>query len=950
MSLFAIPPRPSSLPATMRLAALLAPLLVPVSPALADFPRAALTALQPTGGKQGSQVAVTLLGGDLDDLERLIFSHPGITAVPETTAPTEFDPQPRAIPRRMIVTIAPDVPAGLYDVVAVGRYGASNPRSFVVGSAIEVAKEGEPDAPGKAQELPADSVVTARAAAGKSDHYAVALTVGQRIRAEVWARRIDSRLTPVLDILDPVGNVLATAMRHHAGDPFVDFTAPADGRYLLRIHDLYAGGGDDNHYRLALSTAPQIDFVFPPVARVGESAKVDVYGVGLPGGTPAALPGTSAREGTATLEKISVDARAGDPSRSAVARNTWRLLAPRDASADLVDLFGDVPGAAQPLAPALLAPSAPIVETEPNDQPSAPQVVTFPATLAGRFHPRGDRDWFAFEAKAGETFVLDVVSNRLGLQTDPCLTIESVTTGPDGKPVGKEIAFVDDGPAEFVGGPIDRPSADPTFEFKAPADGTYRILVRDLKADSRTAPENAWVLVARRPAPDFRLLALLAEQNRADANKAQVVPPVVDIGGSTTIDVLVFRTDGFSGDVSIEAEGLPPGVTAAPAVAPARTNRAALVLSAAEGMKPWSGTIRVVGRAKVAEADVAHDARVATLRFNADNQNVPRIVHELHQLPLAVTADAAPLTVGPAETKVWETARGGKVSIPLALVRRPGGKGDVSLTAPGLPAELKVPEIKIAEAATAAAAEIDLDPKLPAGIYQILLRGATKMAYARNPQAAEAAKADHERIAALVKDRLAQVESAKAVLAAADKTLADLQAASQQPSAEQTDAKAKAEAMLKEAEAKAKVAEEERVKREKVAADAAAAAAPKDIDVPVVVPSILLRVAEVPLEFPALLEQVVVKQGATADLPVALERRYGLAGEVVLEAAPASAVPGFSVAALTVPADQPRGDLKIVTTGETPPGRYELVLKGKVKFYDRDVVTERKVLVVVEAP
>ena len=485
--------------------------------------------------------------------------------------------------------------------------------------------------------------------------------------------------------------------------PVPAFTAPAKGRYVVRIHDLYAAGGDDNHYRLGVSTAPQIDFVFPPVARLAESVKVDVYGVGLPGGTPAALPALSAQEGPSGREKISIDVRAGDPARGAVARNAWRLLAPRDATADLVDLFGDVPGAAQPLAPALLAPSAPVIEAEPNDRPAAAQTVSFPATLAGRFHPRGDRDWFTFEAKAGDTFVFDLVSNRLGLQTDPCLTIESVTTGPDGNPVGKEIAFVDDGPAEFVGGAIDRPSADPTIEFKAPADGTYRILVRDLKADSRTSPENAWVLVARKPAPDFRVLALLAEQNRADANKANVVPPVVDIGGATTIDVMVFRTDGFSGDVTVEAEGLPAGVSAAPAIAPARTNRATLVLSAAEGMKPWSGTIQVVGRAKIGEADVVHTARVATLRFNADSQNVPRIVHELHDVALAVTGDAAPLTVAPTETKVWETARGGKVSIPLSLVRRPGGKGDVSLTAPGLPAELKVPEIKLAEAATALA-------------------------------------------------------------------------------------------------------------------------------------------------------------------------------------------------------------------------------------------------------
>lgn len=934
----------------LRARALVAAVAILVAgPARADFPRAALTALQPSGAKQGSQVTVTLLGADLDDLERLVFSHPGITAVPATTPPGEYDPQPRPIPRTMVVTVAPEVPAGIYDVVAVGRYGASNTRSFVVGSGAEVAKPGDIETPAKAFEVPVDASVTARATAGKADHYAVPLKAGQRVRAEIWARRVDSRMTAVLEILDPSGKVVANARRHHDDDPFVDFTAPADGRYVVRVHDLYAGGGDEVHYRLGLSTAPQVDFVFPPVARAGESVKVEVYGVGLPGGAPAGLPGLSTVEGTAGLEKIVIDARTGDPAKGAAKRVEHRLLAPRDATADLVDLFGDVPGAAQPLAAALLSPSAPVVESEPNDQ-AAPQAVTLPAVIAGRFHPRGDRDWFSFEAKAGDTFVFDLVSDRLGHATDPCLLVESVTAGPDGKPVGKEVAYADDGPAEFVGGAIDRPSSDPSLEFKAPADGTYRILVRDLKADSRTSPEHAWILVARKPAPDFRVVAMLAEQNRADANKANVVPPVVDVGGSTTIDVLVFRADGFAGDVSIEAEGLPPGVTASPAVAPARTNRAQLVLSAAEGMKPWSGTIRVVGKAKIGDADAVRPARVATLRWNADNQNQPRVLRELHELPLAVTADAAPVSVAPTETKIWETARSGKISIPLAVVHRPGAKGEVKLGAPGLPAELKVPEITLAEAATTASAEIDLDPKLPAGIYQILLRGATKAAYARNPQAAEIAKADHERIAGLVKERQAALEAAKGTLAAADKAIADAAGAGQQATAEQTEAKAKAEAAVKDLEAKAKAAEEERVRREKAAADAAAAAAPKDIDVPVVVPSIMLRVAETPLVWGAIPEQVAVKQGAGADLAVPFERRYGLAGETILEAAPATPVPGLSVAAVTVPGDQAQGVLKIVTTGETPIGRHEVTLRGKVKFYDRDVVTERKAAVVVEAP
>jgi len=917
--------------------------------AIADFPRAVLSALQPTGGRQGSQVTVTLLGADLDDLQTLTFSHPGITATPALSSASEFDPQPRAIPRTMVVTIPADVPAGLYDVVAVGRYGVSNPRTFVVGTAVEVAKEGEPDSPAKAQNLAIESTVTARASAGKSDHYAVSLTAGQRVRAEVWARRIDSRMTAVVEVLDTDGTVIATARRYHADDPFIDFTAATDGRYLLRIHDLYAGGGDDNHYRLTVTAAPRIDFVFPPVTTLGEPLKLEMFGVGLPGGVPANLPGRSAQDNTTALETITIDARPGDPAHPATMRTGRRLLAPRDTAATLIDLVADVPGGPQLLPPAVVAPSPAIIESEPNDKPAAAQSVTFPATLAGRFYPRGDRDWFTFEAKAGDTIVFDLISNRLGLQTDPCLTIESVSAAADGKPVVKEIAFVDDGPAEFIGGAVDRPSADPTVEFKAPADGTYRLLVRDLKADSRTSPENAWVLVARNPAPDFRLLVLLAEQNRVDATKANFVPPVIDGGGSLTLDVLVFRADGFTGDVTIEAEGLPPEVTAAPA-GPPNASRFSLVLSAAEGTAPWSGSIRIVGRAKIADADVVRTARVATLRFNTENESLPRILREVNALPLTVTADAAPLTVAPTETKIWETARGGKVSIPLSVVHRPGAKGDVAITATGLPAELKLPEIKIAESATAATAEIDLDPKLPAGTYQILLRGSTKMAYARNPQAAEVAKADHERIAALGKDRAAQFEAAKTALAAADKVIADLQVAGQPPTVEQLEAKAKAEALVKETEAKAKSTEEERVRREKTATDAAAAAAPKDIDVPVVVPSIILRVAELPLEFGGLPDQVTLKGAASAGLTVPLERRYGLAGDVVLEAAPANPVPGLSVASVTVPADQVQGGLTIVTTGETPPGRYELVLKGRVKFYERDVVAERKVAVVVEAP
>ena len=76
---------------------------------------------------------------------------------------------------------------------------------------------------------------------------------------------------------------------------------------------------------------------------------------------------------------------------------------------------------------------------------------------------------------------------------------------------------------------------------------------------------------------------------------------------------------------------------------------------------------------------------------------------------------------------------------------------------------------------------------------------------------------------------------------------------------------------------------------------------------------------------------------------------FGFVGEIALEAAPAAPVNGLTIAPLTIPADQPQGILKLTTTPQTPPGSYELVIKAKVKFFEREIVSERRVPVVIEA-
>src|SRR4051794_4448666 len=87
----------------------------------AELPLARLQSVFPMGARQGSTVEVTLAGQDLDDVTGLRFSDRRITAKAGTGA------------GKFVVTVAADAPVGTYDVRAVGRFGVTNPRAFVVG-------------------------------------------------------------------------------------------------------------------------------------------------------------------------------------------------------------------------------------------------------------------------------------------------------------------------------------------------------------------------------------------------------------------------------------------------------------------------------------------------------------------------------------------------------------------------------------------------------------------------------------------------------------------------------------------------------------------------------------------------------------------------------------------------------------------------------------------------
>src|SRR5205085_3069064 len=59
-----------------------------------------------------------------------------------------------------------------------------------------------------------------------------------------------------------------------------------------------------------------------------------------------------------------------------------------------------------------------VIDNEKNDTPETAQEITLPCEIAGRIEKKRDRDWYAFSAKKGEIYNIEVLSHRLGANTD----------------------------------------------------------------------------------------------------------------------------------------------------------------------------------------------------------------------------------------------------------------------------------------------------------------------------------------------------------------------------------------------------------------------------------------------------------------------------------------------------------------------------------------------------
>jgi hypothetical protein len=517
-----------------------AAILLATSPSLAKAPN--LTGLFPAGAARGRTVTVTASG---------TFDHWPVQGWASGKGVAIVAAKEKG---KLSVIVDADAEPGLRWVRLFDEEGATSLRPFVVGTLPEVLEAEPNDDPRSPQRIETTAVtINGRLAkTGDVDGFAVTLHRGQTLVADLEANRhLGSPMDAVLQVVSGAGFVLAQNDDNDGRDPRIVFEAPAEGSYVVRAFafpikpdsSIRFAGGDAYIYRLTLTTAGFLDFPFPLAV---------------------------ARDGPGTIQ--SIGSNIPETARS------LKLPAPGDLSQTAQLSHPLLAGTAEVRRAAVVA-----VEAEPND-PGHPQAIPAQAVVSGRIDPPGDRDAFRFVLKKGEKRGFRVESRGFGLPLDAVLRLTDAT--------GKTLAGSDDHGED----------RDPTLSFTAPADGEYRVNVRDLHG--RGGPRFAYLLGLSAPEPDFGLVLA--------ADRFDLLP-----GKTADLKVSVERKVGYAGQIEVAATDLPPGVSAEPVISrPGDASAGAVTLKLNGDGCAHPGPFRVVGKA-TGEAPRRHAARAAIAGFEA---------------------------------------------------------------------------------------------------------------------------------------------------------------------------------------------------------------------------------------------------------------------------------------------------------------------------------------------
>lgn len=692
---------------SLRRFSLFAIFLIGLTPQVrAELPSIRLDRIQPLGLAAGASIEIDALGRDIEDVQALHFDHPGLSA--EFLKPGHFK-----------VTAKAEIPAATYEVRLVGRFGVSNPRILSVTHGLQDVTEIEPnnERP-QAQLVPLNCAINGVADGNEQDVFKVFLKRGQRVSIDCQAMRLESQLDANLIISSSSGQILAANGDYHGRDPFIDFTPPEEGEYTIVVHDLIYRGGLP--YRLIITNLPQVENVFPPAVQEGQTVELKAFGRNLKEGNPS--PSLALDEisfpltvptGLLRARQFSFIEHPLDHSVAPTAATF--MLSGYQFRVPIPSSGGSMLGALHPAC--LLVTDQPVkLDAEPNNDRSRPQVLgSLPVVVAGRFDQPRDADWFeiAIPEKQGGEYSFEVYSERVAGQADPYVGVYDDKENS----IGEHDDF---GPRVNA---FDGHIRDPIGNFNLEEKRKYRVIVQDRYG--RGGSRYQYVLTIRKPVADFGI-ALIHGENPGPSGT------VVWRGGAVYVDVIAHRYQGFNAPIMITAEGLPPGVHAAPAIL-FNSDRTTFVFWADQDAPIGAASVKLIATAEVDGKQIRHEVRPYSRIWSDNNPGSSQPMREF----IVSVREQAPYSIKLQPDRV-NVESGKEVQVQLIATRLwPDFKDKITAIPLAFPGPIQMPTVEIPSGANEVTVKLAIQNEAQPGDYTVSVLGQAQVPFNKDPAGKE---------------------------------------------------------------------------------------------------------------------------------------------------------------------------------------------------------------------
>jgi hypothetical protein len=614
-----------------------------------------LNAFVPIGLQRGKSADLTLTGVNLAGPTGVSLGTPA-----EVTIPTADKNGTDNAKLKVQLKLPAETPLGLYPLRLATKRGLSNIHLVAVDDLPQLVENEKNNSRETAQAIPVPCAVSARIEAEKADWYKITVSAGQRLSFDVIGRRLGSPIDPEMAIY-PVKSTASVAYDNDSpgcqGDARISYTFKQAGEYLIEIKDVVNRGGQDYVYYLRVGDFPLATTPLPMAARRGTKAKVQFSGPQV--------------EGVAAVD-VAVP---NDPAVSVV----W--VAPKGPSG--------VPGWPVALA---LSDHDELLETEPNNDPAKANRIPVPGGVTGRFQPSDDPDCYLFSAKKGQKLLIEAQTLELYSPSLVTMVLKNAKTNA-------QVA------ASNAAAP---PPADQRFEFTAPEDADYVLVVQHL--NDAGGPSEVYRVTVTPTDPSFELV-LPAE--RFELSPGSFVP----------IPVQVVRK-GYAGPIDLTIAGA-PNLTGGATVKAGQTV-AALVVQAKGDAPLGPAVATVVGKAIIDGKPVTHAASArGILSQHLNGLPFPPLNLNL-QVALGVK-DKPPFALA-AKMSAAEAVPGLPPTITLSATRDKGFVDEIVINPPtNLPPGAAPPKIpNIAKDKTEVSFPLDVNAKVPMGEYAVLFSAKAK--------------------------------------------------------------------------------------------------------------------------------------------------------------------------------------------------------------------------------